>query len=230
MLLGIGWDPGPRPMGVTSSHGYGGPPTALEAEGLLRYPPARWSGAQQVMAFQLWPGWGCSLSWLGKALGCSREAESWADLLFSTRDVPVSVLWPRWAGPYMPSSVPGLGLSLARYNVGGCGRPEEQCGHPYGGKVRGWFALIEGFQCLLRALERPPKAFCLRPQAAGEFDWTRDEGQRNFLHLAVERGVDQVELFSNSPTLERPCKDLSHQDVVDDQQQLILRRLPVAPG
>ena len=172
-------------MGVTSSHGYGGPPaTALEAEGLLRYPPARWSGASSspVEKYSL-PGWGCSLSWLGKALGCSREAESWADLLFSTRDVPVSVLWPSWAGPYMPSSVPGLGLSLARYNVGGCGRPEEQCGHPYGGKVRGWFALIEGFQ----------------PQAGGEFDWTRDEGQRNFLHLAVERGVDQVELFSNAP-------------------------------
>ena len=163
-------------MGVGHSHhGYqagaiGAP--GLEAEALLRYPPARWSG------------WGCSLSWLGKALGCSREAESWADLLFSTRDVPVSGLWPHFAGPYMPSAVPGLGLSIARYNVGGCGRPEEQTGHPYGGsKVRGWFALIEGFQ----------------PVAGGEFDWTRDEGQRNFLHLAVERGVDQVELFANAP-------------------------------
>ncbi|CAK9012140.1 unnamed protein product, partial [Durusdinium trenchii] len=146
--------------------------SGLEAEALLRYPPAKWSG------------WGCSLSWLGKALGCCREAESWADLLFSTRDVPVQSLWPNWAGAYMPPAVPGLGLSIARYNVGGCGRPEEQTGHPYGGsKVRGWFALIEGFQ----------------PMAGGEFDWSRDEGQRNFLHLAVERGVDQVELFANAP-------------------------------
>ena len=145
--------------------------SGLEAEALLRYPPAKWSG------------WGCSLSWLGKALGCCREAESWADLLFSTRDVPVQSLWPNWAGAYMPPAVPGLGLSIARYNVGGCGRPEEQTGHPYGGsKVRGWFALIEGFQ----------------PMAGGEFDWSRDEGQRNFLHLAVERGVDQVELFANA--------------------------------
>ena len=160
-------------MGVGPSHqGYGPGAPSLEAEALLRYPPARWSG------------WGCSLSWLGKALGCCREAESWADLLFSTRDVPVSQLWPNFAGPYMPAAVPGLGLSIARYNVGGCGRPEEQTGHPYGGsKVRGWFALIEGFQ----------------PVPNGEFDWTRDEGQRNFLHLAVERGVDQVELFANAP-------------------------------
>ncbi|CAJ1362510.1 unnamed protein product [Effrenium voratum] len=159
-------------MGASSSVQGAVCTTSLEAEALLRYPPARWSG------------WGCSLSWLGKALGCCREAECWADLLFSTRDVPVSVLWPNWAGPYMPPAVPGLGLSIARYNIGGCGRPEEQSGHPYGGsKVRGWFALIEGFQ----------------PVPGGEFDWTRDEGQRNFLHLAIERGVDQVELFANAP-------------------------------
>ena len=80
-------------MGVGPSHqGYGPGAPSLEAEALLRYPPARWSG------------WGCSLSWLGKALGCCREAESWADLLFSTRDVPVSQLWPNFAGPYMPAS------------------------------------------------------------------------------------------------------------------------------
>ncbi|CAE7253667.1 BPM2 [Symbiodinium sp. CCMP2592] len=158
-------------MGAHVSYQVAGP-ASVEAEALLRFPPQRWSG------------WGCSLSWQGKALGCCREAETWADLLFSTRDVPLSTLWPAWAGPYMPPAVPGLGLSVARYNIGGCGRPEEQAGHPYGGrKVRGWFAEIEGYQ----------------PLPGGEFDWTRDEAQRNFLHLAIERGVDQVELFSNAP-------------------------------
>lgn len=116
-------------------------------------------------------------------MGCIQEAEVWADLLFSTEDVPLSSLWPQWVGPYMPQAVPGLGLSIARYNIGGCGLDDEMTGEDRGNKARGWFAEIEGFQ----------------PEPNGDFDWSRDEAQRAFLHLAVERGVDQVELFANSP-------------------------------
>lgn len=141
------------------------------AEVLLRWPAVRWSG------------WGCSLAWLGKALGSTAEAEAWADLLFTSGDVSLARLWPAWVGPYMPQTVPGLGINIARYNVGGTGRVEDQSGEARSSKSRGWHAEIEGFQ----------------PSPGSEFDWSRDEGQRRFLGLAVERGVDQVEFFSNAP-------------------------------
>jgi len=145
--------------------------SCCEGEVLLRYPPARWAG------------WGCSLAWLGKALGGAPEADAWADLLFTTGDIATGRLWPEFAGRYMPQVVPGLGLSIARYNVGGMGRVEDQAGEARSCKSRGWHAEIEGYQ----------------PTPGGEFDWGRDEGQRRFLQLAVERGVDQVEFFANAP-------------------------------
>mmetsp|Transcript_49485 Transcript_49485/g.117777 ORF Transcript_49485/g.117777 Transcript_49485/m.117777 type:complete len:839 (-) Transcript_49485:83-2599(-) len=143
----------------------------LEVEALLRYPVAPWGG------------WGCSLAWLGKALATTMDPEAWSDLLFTTDSISVSRLWPQHASPYMAQAVPGLGLSIARYNVGGSGRVEDQAGEARSKRSRGWYAEIEGFQ----------------PFPEGDFDWSRDEGQRSFLGLAVERGVDQVEIFANAP-------------------------------
>jgi len=123
------------------------------------------------------------LAWLGKALGSCQEADAWADLLFTTKDIALERLWPEWTGPYMPKAVPGLGLSIVRYNVGGLGRVEDQAGEARSSKTRGWHAEIEGYL----------------PTPGSDFDWSRDEAQRRFLMLAVDRGVDQVELFSNAP-------------------------------
>lgn len=130
-----------------------------------------------------WEGWGCSLGWLGKALGSSQEAEAWADLLFTTGDIQVNRLMPRHAGRYMQRTIPGLGFNIARYNVGGCGRGDDPFGELRSPKSRGWFAEIEGFL----------------PKQSDEFDWSRDKEQRRFLDLGVARGVDTVELYHNGP-------------------------------
>jgi len=60
---------------------------------------------------------------------------------------------------------------------------EEQSGECRSHRSRGWYAEIEGFQ----------------PGPGSAFDWERDGEQRRFLALAVERGVDVVELFANAP-------------------------------
>jgi len=142
-------------------------PGEASAEVLLRHPKVRWEG------------WGCSLAWCGKALGGCAQADAWADLLFTTRDFDVGRLW-RGLSAAAPRRVPGLGLSVVRYNVGGTGHAEEE---RRSFRSRGWYAEIEGFQ----------------PGPASGFDWERDVAQRRFLSLAVERGVDAVELFANAP-------------------------------
>eukprot|EP00747_Dinoflagellata_sp_TGD_P163759 gnl/TRDRNA2_/TRDRNA2_182780_c0_seq1.p1 gnl/TRDRNA2_/TRDRNA2_182780_c0~~gnl/TRDRNA2_/TRDRNA2_182780_c0_seq1.p1 ORF type:complete len:711 (-),score=113.44 gnl/TRDRNA2_/TRDRNA2_182780_c0_seq1:87-1991(-) len=98
-------------------------------------------------------------------------------------DVDVASLWPQWAGKYMQQRVPGLGISVVRYNVGGTGRVADRAGEARSSRSRGWHAEIEGF----------------RPLPSGDFDWSRDQEQRHFLRLAVERGATDVEFFSNAP-------------------------------
>ncbi|CAK0801822.1 unnamed protein product [Prorocentrum cordatum] len=164
-------------MGSTAFQGWKSEPgpAGTEAELLLRHPRVHWQG------------WGCSLAWCGKALGGSEGAEAWADLLFTLHDVGVERLWPdpKFADQCPQGTIPGLGLNVVRYNVGGVGRVEEpdQLGERRSEKSRGWHSEIEGFL----------------PTRGGEFDWDRDEAQRKFLQLAVDRGADEVELFANAP-------------------------------
>jgi len=123
-----------------------------------------------------WEGWGCSLAWSGKVMGASSDVEAWADLFFSMGELSMSSLWPGRQGP----PVPCLGMNLVRYNIGGVGNVQRERRSK---KSRGWHAEVEGFQ----------------PEEHGAFDWERDVEQRKILALAVERGVDAVELFSNAP-------------------------------
>lgn len=125
-----------------------------------------------------WEGFGCSLSWMGKALGSAKEQNIWADLLFTTDTLDFSKLCKN-----EKRTVPCLGLSIVRYNVGGVGNQEDPekkssaCEH--------WFRIIEGF------VPKQPGTW--------NFDWSRDMEQRVFLDLALQRGVSTVELFFNSP-------------------------------
>lgn len=114
-------------------------------------------------------------------MGTSAEAEAWADLLFTTRDFDTSRLWKDWPEA-TPSKIPGLGLTVVRYNIGGTGGM-QQADERRSEKSRGWYAEIEGFQ----------------PGPNSDFDWERDCEQRRLLSLAVERGADVVELFANAP-------------------------------
>lgn len=118
-------------------------------------------------------GWGMSLAWeandvYGSALmpaGLPTVAarRQYMDLLYGN-----------------PASGAGLGLNVARYNIGGGGDPDRgHCSNPGHGLRPD--AEMEGF---------------LRPD--GSYDWSRDASQRRMLHEALARGADIVEAFSNS--------------------------------
>ena len=53
-----------------------------------------------------WEGWGTSLAWWANVFG---DRDDFADIFFTTKSVT-----------YNGKSLPGLGLNIARYNLGGC--------------------------------------------------------------------------------------------------------------
>src|SRR2546430_10565088 len=57
--------------------------------------------------FGSWQGWGTSLAWWANVFG---DRDDFADLWFTTKTVT-----------YQGVALPGLGLNIARYNLGACG-------------------------------------------------------------------------------------------------------------
>lgn len=106
--------------------------------------------------YQTLEGWGTSLCWFANVLGGAPEAvrNKYADLIFD------------------PAK--GLGLNVARYNIGGGENPIYNFMQPR--------ARIPGYE-----------------PSSGSYDWTQDANQRWFLQAALARGADQPEAFSNSP-------------------------------
>ena len=97
-------------------------------------------------------GWGTSLAWFANVTGNWSNRNALADALFSQST--------------------GLGLNIARYNVGGSAA--TQAGMRPGGLVRSY----------------------MNPD--GTYDWTVDANQRWWLDAAKARGVNITEAFSNS--------------------------------
>jgi galactan endo-1,6-beta-galactosidase len=125
-----------------------------------------------------WEGWGCSICWWGNGVGNSRYQDLYADTLFTQRD---SVI--------LDQTVPGLGLSIVRYNVGGGGRGDVIDGATE--KLPAnfpWFKDIDGFWV---------NWFKASPESSS-YDWSRDANQRSVLMAARDRGA-QIEFFSNAP-------------------------------
>jgi galactan endo-1,6-beta-galactosidase len=126
-----------------------------------------------------WEGWGCSLCWWANALGGSSYQNLYADLFFTQNTVS-------FAG----KTLPGLGMNIARYNVGGVGRGDTIDGTtenlPSGFPV---FKRVEGYW----------KDWHSSDPASSSWDWSRDSNQRNMLRAARDRGVNQIEFFSNAP-------------------------------
>ena len=62
-----------------------------------------------------WQGWGSSLAWWGRAVGGTQNADYYADLIYTLKET---------------DDLPGLGLNIVRYNVGGGGinQPQEHKG------------------------------------------------------------------------------------------------------
>jgi galactan endo-1,6-beta-galactosidase len=127
----------------------------------------------------LWDGWGASLAWWGKGVGGSAQENLYADLFFTTQWVP-----------FLGRSLPGLGLSILRYNIGGGGRPGDIPGHPEAVPTElPPYKDIDGFW----------STWTSRDTASASFDWSRDERQLRMLKAGLARGVRQVELFANAP-------------------------------
>jgi galactan endo-1,6-beta-galactosidase len=116
-----------------------------------------------------WDGWGSSLAWWGRAIGGTRNADFYADLIYTTKTV---------------EGYPGLGLNIVRYNVGGGGvqQPEENKGP----KLQ-WQMDIHGYW--QNPKERDP----------AKWDWWLDANQRAMMRKARDRGANVFEMFSDSP-------------------------------
>ena len=135
--------------------------------------PARTTATVSTDAQQTLRGWGTSLAWEANVIYGGPFDAAWVpdpaeqrhymDLLFGD-----------------PARGPGLGLNVARYNIGGGDHPEPgRCPAPPAVQPG---ARMEGF------LAGP----------GAEYDWSRDRSQRHMLQEAKARGADVFEAFSNS--------------------------------
>lgn len=127
----------------------------------------------------VWEGFGAGLSWWANAVGNSPYESTYTNLFFGTASVQ-----------FMGASVPGLGLNLVRYNIGGGGLASDS---PSGVKdqrptIQPWYKDMDGFW---------RDWFSTDPESAS-YDWTRDARQRAVLSSLRERGVT-VEFVSHAP-------------------------------
>ena len=117
---------------------------------------------------QIFRGWGMSLAW---------EAND----LYGGGRQPAQIKDPHLQSQYMdllygdPATRPTLGLTVARYNIGGGDDSTHTHMQPD--------AQMEGFQS----------------GPGAPFDWTRDAAQRRMLQEAKKRGANLFEAFSVSP-------------------------------
>ena len=125
-------------------------------------------------------GWGCSLCWWANQFGGSTSANALADLCFSTNTV-------NWQG----TALPGLGINIVRYNVGGGG----------GGATidAGTVEKVSPAMPAFKNLRGFQRNWYSSDPASSSWDWNLDAAQRTMMQKAVSRGVNLVEFFSNAP-------------------------------
>ena len=106
--------------------------------------------------YQKFEGWGTSLAWWGHVVGgFSPDIRSdYLTRIFGTKS--------------------GLGLTVARYNIGGGENPRD--------KFLSYRAAVPGYA---------PRA--------GLWDWNADQRQRLILHECMSMGVTHIQAFSDSP-------------------------------
>lgn len=129
-----------------------------------------------------WQGWGCSLAWWANQFGTSTNM---ADVIFTLNN---PITFTSNTGSY---ALPGLGMNVARYNVGGTSsitvggttyNPNNPSSLPA-------FRMIQNYWLDWGSSD----------PSSSSWDWTRDANQRNMLQMAKARGANIFELFSNSP-------------------------------
>jgi len=116
-----------------------------------------------------WQGWGSSLAWWGRAVGGTQNADYFADLIYTMQET---------------DGLPGLGLNIVRYNVGGGGI--NQAAENKGPKLQ-WQMDIHGYWT--DPNNRDPATW----------DWSVDQNQRAMMQKARDRGANLFEMFSDSP-------------------------------
>ena len=122
-----------------------------------------------------WEGWGTSLCWWAKAYG---DRDDLADLFF-TRDQVA----------YQGDTLPGLGLTIVRYNAGASSTV------PAGGATMQRSPNISD----ARQIDAYWLDWTSSDPASTSWNWYADSNQRNMMWRARDRGVTGFELFSNSP-------------------------------
>ncbi|KAG3121104.1 Endo-beta-1,6-galactanase [Phytophthora idaei] len=128
-----------------------------------------------------WGGWNTSLCWWANAFG---DREDIADVFF-TRKESVKL-------DGATSGIPALGFNIARYNIGGSSKNVIDDG---------------GTEIAMKQSENMPpfkfiESFWLNwasnDSTSKSWDWDADVKQRTMLDLAIKRGVDVTEAFSNA--------------------------------
>ena len=125
-----------------------------------------------------WEGWGCSLSWWGNGIGGTAYEHLYSDLFFTQNSVP-----------FMGKPLPGLGLNIVRYNVGGSSPVAVGAAVEKVPATLPWYKKMDGYWI---------NWYSTDPNSTS-WDWSRDRGQRSILQAALARGVNHVELFANAP-------------------------------
>ncbi|MFG1670672.1 glycoside hydrolase [Streptomyces sp. Y7] len=125
-------------------------------------------------SYGTWEGWGTSLAWWANVFG---NRNDFADLFFTTGSVT-----------YNGTTLPGLGLNIARYNLGACSW------NSVNGESMAESANIPGF----KQIEGFWQDWNNEDPTSSAWDWTADANQRAMLQKATARGAT-TELFANSP-------------------------------
>ena len=125
-------------------------------------------------SYGAWEGWGTSLAWWANVFG---DRDDFADLWFTTKSVT-----------YDGTTLPGLGLNIARYNLGACSWNSVDGESMVASPNIPRFKQIETFWQDWRNTDPSSPAW----------NWNADAKQVAAVTKAAARGAT-TELFSNSP-------------------------------
>ncbi|KAJ6563013.1 glycoside hydrolase superfamily [Mycena vulgaris] len=126
--------------------------------------------------FGTWEGWGTSLAWWAKAFGTQTAL---ADIFFTRNTVT-----------YNGHFLPGLGLNIIRYNAGASSSNRDPSGDTM---------VVSPNINASRQIDAYWLDWTSTDPASASWSWNVDANQRNMMSLAIARGANIVELFSNSP-------------------------------
>ncbi|WP_203655015.1 glycoside hydrolase [Actinocatenispora rupis] len=113
--------------------------------------------------------------WWGKAFG---NDDTLADVMFTTKSVA-----------YQGATLPGLGLTIVRYNAGACTT----------NTIGGDAMVVSPNISPTRQIEGYWLDWYSADPSSASWNWYADSAQRNLLWKARDRGATHFELFSNSP-------------------------------